>query len=163
MTNSLVLSSPSSRQRIASLMLRVISTLSWLVGLTLLLGGCGSNAASNAPTPVPTMTAVTKEEIKNYAKAVIAIEPKRKAAYTEIQKNLNDEKVPEIVCTKAETIASLAKNVQNIAVNYCNQAKKIGESQGLTMQRFNGITVNSQSNPDLQRRIYNELVNLNQK
>jgi Domain of unknown function (DUF4168) len=163
MTNSIVLSSPSSRQRIASLILRVIATLSWLVGLTLLMGGCGSNAASNAPTPVPTMTAVTTEEIRNYAKAVIAIEPKRKAAYEEIRKNLNDDKVPEIVCTRADTIASLAKNVQDIAVNYCNQSKKMGESHGLTIQRFNEITVSAQSNKDLQRRIYNELVRLNPK
>lgn len=144
-------------------MLRLIFTLRWLIGLTVLLGGCAANSASNPATPVPTGKAVTTQEIKNYARAVIAIEPRRQAAYKEIQKNLDDQKVPEIICTKADTIASLAENVKVIAVNYCNQSKKIGESHGLTMQKFNEITVSAQSNPDLERRIHNELVRLNQK
>lgn len=125
----------------------------------MLLTGCSSKDASNSPTPVPTMTSVTTEEIKSYAKAVLAIEPKRQEAYKEIQKNLNDEKVPEIVCTRSDTITSLAKNVQDIAVNYCNQSKKIGESH-LTMQKFNAITLSAQTDQELQKRIANELVRL---
>lgn len=107
------------------------------------------------------MTSVSTEEIKNYARAVLAIEPKRQEAYKEIRKTFNDdEKVPEIVCTRADTLASLTKNVQDIAVNYCNQSKKIGESHNLTMQQFNAITLNAQTNQELQKRIYNELVRL---
>lgn len=125
----------------------------------MLLTGCSSKGASNSPTPVPTITSVTTEEIKSYAKAVLAIEPKRQEAYKEIQKDLKDEKVPEIVCTRADTITSLAKNVQDIAVNYCNQSKKIGESH-LTMQKFNAITLSAQTDQELQKRIANELVRL---
>lgn len=160
MTNTYaLLSPPSSRQRLASLMIRVCSTIGWLAGLTMLLTGCSSKGASNSPTPVPTITSVTTEEIKSYAKAVLAIEPKRQEAYKEIQKDLKDEKVPEIVCTRADTITSLAKNVQDIAVNYCNQSKKIGESH-LTMQKFNAITLSAQTDQELQKRIANELVRL---
>lgn len=143
-----------------SLIFRVVSAIAWLAGLTAILVGCASNSASNSPTPIPTVSSVSAEEVKNYAKAVLAIESSRKSAYTEIQKITNEQKVPDITCTKADTIAPLAKSIQDIAVNYCNQSKKIGESHGLTMNQFNAITISSQTNPDLKRRIHNELVRL---
>ena len=108
------------------------------------------------------MTSVSTEEVTNYAKAVLEIEPRRQQAYREIQKNSSndDEKVPEILCTRADTIAPLPKIVQDIAVNYCNQSKKICTKHELTMQKFNAITVTAKSDPELQRRIYNELIRL---
>ena len=151
----------SSRKFALSLIYKVVSTITWLAGLTAILAGCASNSASNAPTPIATVSSVSAEEVKNYAKAVLAIESSRKNAYTEIQQKIdNDQKVPDITCTQADTIASLPKSVQDIAVNYCNQSKKIGESHGLTMPQFNAITVSAQTNPDLQRRIQNEMVRL---
>ncbi|MGC1395383.1 MAG: DUF4168 domain-containing protein [Coleofasciculaceae cyanobacterium] len=161
MTNTYaLLSPPSSYQRLVSLMIRVFSTVGWLAGLIMLLAGC-TNKAANAPTPAPTMTSVSTEQLKNYARAVLAIEPKRQEAYKEIRKSFDgDGKVPEIVCTRTDTIASLDKNVQDIAVNYCNQSKKIAETNSLTIQQFNGITLSAQTDQELQKRIYNELVRL---
>jgi hypothetical protein len=150
----------SSRKFALSLIFRVVSTITWLVGFTAILAGCTSNSASNSPTPIPTVSSVSPEEVKNYAKAVLAMESSRKSAYTEIQKITNDQKIPDITCTKTDTITPLAKSVQDIVVNYCNQSKKIGESHGLTIPQFNAITVSAQTNPDLQRRIHNELVRL---
>ncbi|MGB5960134.1 MAG: DUF4168 domain-containing protein [Coleofasciculaceae cyanobacterium] len=161
MTNTYaLLSPPSSYQRLVSLMIRLFSTVGWLAGLIMLLAGC-TNKAANAPTPAPTMTSVNTEQLKNYARAVLAIEPKRQEAYKEIRKSFDgDGKVPEIVCTRTDTIASLDKNVQDIAVNYCNQSKKIAETNSLTIQQFNGITLSAQTDQELQKRIYNELVRL---
>jgi len=143
-----------------SLMIRVFHAISWLVSLTIILAGCSSKTVSESATPTPAVSAVSSEDIANYAKAVLAIEPSRQEAYSEIQKMLNHEKVPDIICTQADSIAALPNRVQDIAVNYCNQSKKIGEGQGLTMAQFNEITVKAQSDPDLQRRIQNELVRL---
>jgi len=154
------LSPPDSSQRLPSKILRVVSIIFWLAGLTVLFAGCSSKSASNSPTPIPTMTSVSTEEVTNYAKAVLEIEPRRQAAYNDIQKNSSDETVPEIFCTRADTIAPLPKSVQDIAVNYCNQSKKIGTKHDLTMQKFNAITVTAKSDPELQRRIYNELIRL---
>ncbi len=142
--------------------IKVVSLIIALAGLTAILAGCSSGTTSNSPTPIATVSenSVSTEEIKNYAKAIVAIEPIRQAAYSEIQKNSNDEKIPDITCTKPDTIAALAKDIQDIAVNYCNQSKKIGESHDLTMPRFNGITASAQSNPELRRRIQNELLRL---
>lgn len=150
-------SSPSSIK--ASKLLRILSTPGWLAGLTAVLAGC-SSPVSESPTPIPTVTSVSAEEIENYAKAVLAIEQSRQAAYNEIQQIHNGKQIADITCTQAKTIASLPSNVQDIAVNYCTQSKKIGESQGLTMYQFNGITVTAQSNPEVLKRIQNELVRL---
>jgi hypothetical protein len=129
----------------------------WLAGLIAILAGCASHWASDSPTPIPTVSSVTSQEIENYAKVVLKIEPMRQAAYKEIQELTKNEEVPDIICTQVDTIAPLSKNIQDIAVNYCNQSKKIGESEGLTMKRFNAVTVSAQSNPELQKRIQNEL------
>lgn len=142
--------------------LRIASTLGCLAGLTAILVGCSSNQVSDSPTPIPTVPAksISSEQVKNYAKAVMAIEPKRQAAYSEIQKITNDEKVPDINCTKKDSIAALGKNIQDIAVNYCKQAKKIGQTQGLTIAQFNTITASAQSDTELRQRIQNEILRL---
>jgi hypothetical protein len=109
---------------------------------------------------MPTLSSVNAKEIQNYAKAVLAIESSRIDAYNKIQKMINDEKVPDVTCTKADTIAALPKGMQDIVVNYCNKAKQIGEKQGLTMPEFNAITNTAQANPELKKRIQNELLRL---
>jgi hypothetical protein len=103
---------------------------------------------------------ITSEEVENYARTVLAIEPSRQTAYSEIQKLTNEENVPDVTCTEVSSVAALPTNIQDIAVNYCNQSKKIGESNGLTISQFNAITVSAQSDSELQKRIQNELVRL---
>jgi hypothetical protein len=105
---------------------------------------------------------ISAEEVENYAKTVLAIEPSRQSAYTEIQQLINDEQFPDVTCTQSDTIATLPSNIRDIAVNYCNQSKQISESQGLTLSQFNTITASAQADPELQKRIQNELVRLQQ-
>jgi hypothetical protein len=144
--------------------LRVLSTLGWLVGLTAILAGCSSNSASETSTEIQAVSgeSISAEEVENYAKTVLAIEPSRQSAYTEIQQLINDEQFPDVSCTKSDTIATLPSNIRDIAVNYCNQSKQISESQGLTLSQFNTITASAQADPELQKRIQNELVRLQQ-
>jgi hypothetical protein len=132
------------------------------MGLLAVLAGCSSQAVSDNPSPIPTVSAesVTAQEVENYAKAVIAIEPIRQEAYQEVQQNTNDQAVPDVSCTQPDSITALPNNLKKIAVNYCKQAKKIGEDQGLTMSRFNEITVTAQTDAILQQRIQNELLRL---
>jgi hypothetical protein len=139
----------------------LLVAIGWFAGITAILTGCGSNPASESPTPTPMVTSASSEDIENYAKAVLAIEQIRQAAYEEIQKMTNNETIPAVTCTKSESLAALSKNIQGIAVNYCERAKKfIDETEGLTMDKFNAITSNAQSNPELQQRIQTELVRL---
>lgn len=141
-------------------MLRVFLILGCLSGITVILAGCSSNEVSDTPSPIPTLSAVSSQEVKNYATAILSIEQNRQTAYNDIQKLNNDEKVPDINCTKPDTMKDLRKSIQDIAVNYCNKSKKIIEGHSLTMGQFNAITVSAQGNPELKKRIQNELLRL---
>ena len=133
-----------------------------LTGFASLLAGCTSRVASNPPAPKPTLISFTDADLKNYAKAVLAIEPVRQAAYNEIQQMSKNGQAPDIVCDQSKSLERLSKDIQTVAINYCTQSKKISESNGLTMAQFNALSVNVQSDPELQRRIQNELIRLQQ-
>lgn len=141
---------------------KVFSAIGLQVGLMVALVGCSSKAAFDTPSPISPVPAesVTAKEVADYAAAVLAIEPIRQDAYKAVQDNTKDEPVPDFTCTQADTIAALRPNLERVAVNYCNQAKKISEAQGFTMARFNQITVTAQSDAILQQRIQNELQRL---
>ena len=135
--------------------------MGWFAGMTAILTGCSSNPASESPSPTPLVTSASPEDIESYARAILAIEQIRQAASEEIQKMTNNETIPDVTCTKSDSLAALSKNIQGIAVNYCERAKKfIDETEGLTMDKFNAITSSAQSNPELQQRIQTELVRL---
>ena len=151
--------SPKTTPRFAN---TVMSTIGWLAGLALILTGCSSKSVSDAvssesPTRSPSVSSITSEQVNNYAKALLAIEQKRQEAYEEIQKLSNNEKLSEITCNQPETIKALDRSMQNIAVNYCKQAKEFIQDQGLTVAQFNEITDTAQSNSELRTQIQNKL------
>ncbi|MEG5209559.1 DUF4168 domain-containing protein [Microcoleus sp. ARI1-A1] len=104
---------------------------------------------------------ISNTEITNYARAVLAIEPRRVEAYKEI-KGMAGGSVPRVVCNETQEINRLSGNLRGVAVNYCDQAKKIIESNGLTVSRFNQLTLLQQANPAVKQRIQAELLRLQQ-
>lgn len=104
---------------------------------------------------------ISNEEITIYARSVLAIEPRRDRAYNEI-KGIVGGSVPRVVCNETQEINRLSGNVRGIAVNYCQQAKKIIETNGLTVSRFNQLTLLQQANPAVKQRIQAELLRLQQ-
>jgi len=103
--------------------------------------------------------AISNTEVTNYARSVLVMEPVRQTAFTEIKKMISGD-IPPIVCHKPGSLNALPGNARKIAVNYCRRSQEIVESNGLTINRFNAITVNLQNNPDLKRRIHNELIRI---
>lgn len=103
---------------------------------------------------------IGNEEITRYARAVLAMEPKRLEAYNEIKGMVGS--VPPVVCNETKSINTLPGSLRVIAVNYCDQAKKIIETNGLTVARFNDITLNQKADPALKQRIQLELLRLQQ-
>jgi hypothetical protein len=138
----------------------LLVTIAWFAGFTAILAGCSSTPASNSPSPTPTVTSPTSQEIESYARAVLSIETSRRVAYDEIQKMTNNETVPDVTCTETKSIAALSKNLQEIAVNYCERSKKFIENEQLTMDKFNAMTASAQSNQELQQLIQRELIRL---
>ena len=104
---------------------------------------------------------ISNQEITNYARAVLAIEPRRVEAYNEI-KGMAGGSVPRVVCNETQEINRLSGSVRGIAVNYCQQAKKVIETNGLTVNRFNQLTLLQQANPAVKQRIQAELLRLQQ-
>ncbi|OLT59572.1 DUF4168 domain-containing protein [Moorena bouillonii] len=147
-------------------MTKFIYPLGWLAGMIVVLVGCSSSPDPDPTAAIPTVASseVKSQELKNYAKAVLAIDQNRQGVYEDIQEFTKDKDkiVPEINCTQVKTIAALRRNIRDLAVNYCKRSKTIAESHDLTISRFNSITVSAQSDQKLQRRIHNELVRLQQ-
>jgi hypothetical protein len=96
--------------------------------------------------------AITDSEIQSYARSVLQIEPIRQAAYDGI-KRASGAEVPPILCHRPSSLNSLDPNIRSIAIDYCNQAIAIVESNNLTITRFNEITVAHKSDAGLAGRI----------
>lgn len=101
--------------------------------------------AQNQPQP-------TAEEISKFAKISLTIEPKRLQTLKELEERLG-KKAPVIVCHKPETLEALPSSSRDVVINYCNEAKKISESQGLPASQFNRIWMQVQQDPQLKERV----------
>lgn len=138
-----------------SLVIGAFATVGVLSGFTPDLSQGLSNASSSAAYA----QAVSNTEVTNYARAVLAMEPVRQTAFNEIKKIIRGD-IPPIVCHQPRSLNALPGNARKIAVNYCKRSKEIVESNGLRINRFNAITVNLQNDPNLKRRIHNELLRI---
>jgi hypothetical protein len=105
---------------------------------------------------------VDNTQINSYAQAVLAMEPARQNAFEEIKQLIGNGEIPKIVCNDPNSINGLPKKAQDIAVNYCTQAQKIVEDNGLRFDEFNKITIELQNNNTLKRQVYNTLLRLQQ-
>jgi Domain of unknown function (DUF4168) len=101
---------------------------------------------------------ISDQEVANYARSVLAIEPLRQSAYDQI-KGISGS-VPRIECHRPSSLNDLPDNVRQIAVNYCNQAISIVESNSLTISRFNAIRVAQDSDSSLLNRIQQSIMEL---
>jgi signal recognition particle receptor subunit beta len=101
----------------------------------------------------------TADQIKRYAKAVLLIETERKQAYQAISQILG-KSPPVITCNHLESFNNLPANAQRIAVDYCNNSKKIVQDSGLNATEFNAITNRVRSDDNLRRRVQNEMIRL---
>jgi Domain of unknown function (DUF4168) len=141
------------------------SLLASVISAAALASGWAPGLYAHSPTLVFGGAAQAQEisvqEITNYARAVLAIEPRRLEASNEI-KGIAGGSVPRVVCNETKEINRLSGNVRGIVVNYCDQAKKTIESNGLTVARFNQITLLQQANPAVKRQIQTELLRLQQ-
>jgi hypothetical protein len=117
--------------------------------------------------PAIAQTSATPEEINQYAQAVLAIDRYRNEAYTEVKNLLlsvnMDMSQINATCDQqdfSQVPRSVRRQVREILVDYCNQAKDIVENSGLTSRRFNDITQALSMDQVLYERIQQELIRL---
>jgi len=128
---------------------------SFLFGAIAFLGLASSAFALSSQVDAQTPT-----EIRNYAKAVLAMEPERRQAFEEIKKLIGGREVPKIICYDSNSFSSLPNKAQDIARNYCKRSEKIVEQNGISFDVFNKISREWQTNEKLKAEIYNTLLDL---
>lgn len=98
-------------------------------------------------------------QVTNYAKAILLIETQRQQAYQQIQKIVG-QNIPEISCHLTDSFSQVPRNAQKIAVQFCNNSKKIAQNSGLTTPQFNAITERANQDPNLKKRIQDAMIRI---
>ncbi|MDB9375797.1 DUF4168 domain-containing protein [Nodularia sphaerocarpa] len=136
-----------------SLFFGILTTASLLTSSLIL------SSQADAQTPALN-SSVNNTDITSYAQAVLAMESPRQQAFDEIKKLIGGGEIPKIICNDPNSMNKLPRQAQDIAVTYCNRSLKIVEDNGLSIDRFNTITVELQNNNNLKRQVYNTLIRL---
>ena len=105
----------------------------------------------------------TQQEMINYARAGWQIEMLRRKTYQEIKQETN-QRPPNIVCNRPETIAQLSQNIRIIASNYCQGTINIIEDNNLSIERFNELKRDYDRGGEFHQQVQQMLIRLqNQK
>jgi hypothetical protein len=116
------------------------------------------NSAASAQQSAPSLSAA---EITNYAKALLAIEPLRQEYYNQIKQRLTgSQEMPQIICSNADSVNNLPRNIRQSAIEYCQESIGIVAKNSLTIQRFNEITRLLTQDPRILEQITAELLRL---
>lgn len=93
------------------------------------------------------------DQLQNYARAVLAIEPLRRDTHERIRELMGSRPVPPIACNRRDVLATLPRNVREEVQTYCDRSIALVRQYGLSISEFNEITRQAQSQPQLERRI----------
>lgn len=144
------------RRLVQALVVSTLSTVGLLLGAVPSLKPAPAGVhltLSNTAYAQAESQAVSNDEVQSYARSVLAIEPIRVKAYTEIQQMSGSDDVPVVACHRPSSLSELSENIRDVAIDYCNQAIAIVERNNLTITRFNQITIAHQNNRNLSDRI----------
>lgn len=106
---------------------------------------------------------VSDTEVSKYAKAVLEAEPVRESALSNIQQIIGSGQVPEIACYKKDTLENLPENARDVASKYCSNYESIVKRYFTSFEEFNQITKNVQNDPNLKKRVQDEMLRLQEK
>lgn len=99
--------------------------------------------------------AQTTDKVRDYARAVLAIEPIRINSFKTVQKMMNGT-VPTDVCRQGQ----LPGQVRMICNGFLDDSARIIRQHNLSISEFNDITQRSKTDPKLMKQIQQELIRL---
>ncbi|MEB3289006.1 MAG: DUF4168 domain-containing protein [Leptolyngbya sp.] len=158
--------------------MRPLGVAGWLASAALLAQALPLSLPNSVGGPVRWGSAalaqevdVSSEEIMGYARSVLEMEGPRTNAYNEIRALLTDTNIDinsiNLRCTTTNSLNQLPRglrnNVRTIVVNYCNQASRIVQSNGLRNERFDAITAAYPQDDTLAEQIRAALMQLQQQ
>lgn len=129
------------------------------------IAGLGSsfliwNSTVNAQSSSSTGTSPQNTDIINYSRALLKIESLRQQAFENIKKIIGNREIPKMACNDPSSLNNIPSEARDIAVNYCNRSQEIVKENGLTIQKFNDITLELQKNEELKNQIYRTMIRL---
>ncbi|MBW4460796.1 MAG: DUF4168 domain-containing protein [Nodosilinea sp. WJT8-NPBG4] len=148
-----------------------------IASLTVLSGGAGvsiptvsGNVTLGAAAQAQN-SSVSSDDITGYAASVLEMEAPRNEALSKIKTLLtgtsHDISSIDLSCKGAANLnqlpRSLRSDVRTIIVNYCNQARTIVQSNGISTEDFNRITGAYPQDPALAEQIRAAMVELQQQ
>lgn len=95
--------------------------------------------------------AVSDNELRKYAMAIIEIEPLRLEALQAIKSKVGS--VPSLMCHQPGNLDSLPADARRIFVKHCDRASNIASKNGLSMDSFNRITAAVSADAGLRSRL----------
>ncbi len=126
----------------------------WLTGVVPSWSGRGDSQVVWSSTAF----AQSSGKIRNYAGAVLEIEPLRKRAYREVRRMMNGN-LPNDVCRQGQ----LPGNVRSICTDFFDESANIIRKNNLSIGEFNEFTQRSQSDSGLMNQIQQELIRLQKR
>jgi hypothetical protein len=102
---------------------------------------------------------LSNEQISLYAQTLMEIETHRQQAYQQIQTIMGEEP-PEIICNQPQTYNGLPEDAQKVAITYCQTSETLVQDRGMSVQEFNDITLKIREDKNLERRVQQVMLNL---
>ncbi|MFW6359206.1 MAG: DUF4168 domain-containing protein [Chroococcales cyanobacterium] len=155
------LSSHSLNKRLSqSFIIGTLTTFGLLVGIS-------PNISGELPRLTFNNTAyaqgITQEEIKSVAQIILLTETPRQRTFADIERIMGAKPSSPIACHQPDTLRNLPRQAQEIAVEFCNNYRQVVESNRLSVTRFNEIIRQAQSDSNLEKRIQNAMIQLQQQ
>jgi hypothetical protein len=132
----------------------LLGTIASLLGI---IGGIVPDVTAEQPSFLFASAARADEysdaDLRNYAGALMQIEPIRQSALSQVSRANNGSALPNLVCNQPNTMEGLNSEAKSLFINYCNQCESIAASKGLSIDRFNQITQSVRADSKLQERV----------
>lgn len=94
-----------------------------------------------------------EKDLRNYAAALMQIEPIRQSTLAQVSRALGGGKLPNLVCNQPDSMSGLNPEAKTLFVKYCNQCHGIASKHQLSIEQFNQITQALRANPQLKERV----------
>ena len=122
-----------------------------------ILTGVVPNLTAQQPSQMFASVAQADEfsdnDLRNYAAALVEIEPIRKSALAQVSQANGGGRLPNLVCSEPDTMSGLSDRAKSLFIDYCNQYASIAASRGMSVDRFNQITQALRSSSRLKKQI----------
>lgn len=100
---------------------------------------------------------VSAEEVQQYARSVLRIEALRTVALGQIEGLVDGDTLQRLACHEGDSVRRLPAQARAYFVSYCTDSIDVVQQNGLSITRFNEITVNQRANAQLANQVQQTL------